>query len=167
MLQSQVGEKHLGSPQDAVFNKAPVLVRFFFGNWFDRGPRTACRYSLTRDRTSPVLDHSGIAYLFAQVQSDPSPPAAHPTSFLYIFGVFFFVFHFLQLRTDFTSNEARLSPPLTTQDECLGLAVLDMWRLAQEQQQSVKDLCKSVRYRDPRWMKQKCSDFSVTKRCLL
>lgn len=53
------------------FYKVLVVFRFFFGNWFDQGPRTACRYSLTRDRTSPVLDHSGIAYLFAQVQNDP------------------------------------------------------------------------------------------------
>uniref|UniRef100_H3CXH8 Tyrosine-protein kinase n=2 Tax=Tetraodon nigroviridis TaxID=99883 RepID=H3CXH8_TETNG len=109
-------------PPSHMFNTEENLhvcfrVRFFFGNWFDQGPRTACRYSLTRDRTSPVLDHSGIAYLFAQ------------------------------LRTDFTSSEAGLSPPLTTQDECLGLAVLDLWRLAKEQQSSVKDLCKSVSYK--------------------
>lgn len=122
-----------------------MVFRFFFGSWFDQGPRTACRYSLTRDRTSPVLDHSGIAYLFAQVQTDPPGPAAHPTSFVHLY-VLVFLFHFLQLRTDFTSSEAGLSPPLTTQDECLGLAVLDLWRLAKEQHQSVKDLCKSVRY---------------------
>ncbi|TWW58077.1 Tyrosine-protein kinase JAK2 [Takifugu flavidus] len=109
-------------PPSHVFNTEENLqvcfrVRFFFGNWFDQGPRTACRHSLTRDRTSPVLDHSGIAYLFAQ------------------------------LRSDFTTGEAGLSPPLTNQDECLGLAVLDLWRLAKEKRQSVKDLCKSVSYK--------------------
>lgn len=68
--------------------------------------------------------------------------------------LYVYLFHFLQLRTDFTSSQAGLSPPLTTQDECLGLAVLDLWRLAKEQHQSVKDLCKSVRYWDPRWTSQ-------------
>uniref|UniRef100_A0A8C2Z8I8 Tyrosine-protein kinase n=1 Tax=Cyclopterus lumpus TaxID=8103 RepID=A0A8C2Z8I8_CYCLU len=43
-------------------------VRFFFGNWFGQGPGTSYRYSLTKDRISPVLDCSVIDYLFTQVK---------------------------------------------------------------------------------------------------
>ncbi|KAM9384168.1 tyrosine-protein kinase JAK2 [Pholidichthys leucotaenia] len=92
-------------------------VRFFFGNWFGQGPRASYRYSLTTDRLSPVLDCNVIDYLFAQ------------------------------LRSDFIANEAGVSPPLSTQEECLGLAVLDLWRMAKERHQSVRELCTTVSYK--------------------
>lgn len=50
-----------------------------------------------------------------------------------------------QLRSDFIASETGASPPLSAQEECLGLAVLDLWRMAKERHQSVKDLCKTVR----------------------
>ncbi|KAF7646756.1 hypothetical protein LDENG_00182860 [Lucifuga dentata] len=92
-------------------------VRFFFGNWFGQGPRTSYRYSLTRDTISPVLNYCVIDYLFAQ------------------------------LRNDFVASEAGVSPPLSAQEECLGLAVLDLWRMAKERHQSVRELCKTVSYK--------------------
>ncbi|XP_061739337.1 tyrosine-protein kinase JAK2 [Nerophis ophidion] len=92
-------------------------VRYFFGNWYGQGPRMSYRYTLTRDKISPVLDYSVIDYLFAQV------------------------------RSDFISGEAGVAPPLSAQEECLGLAVLDLWRIAKEQHQSVRDLCKTVSYK--------------------
>uniref|UniRef100_A0A8D3D2R9 Tyrosine-protein kinase n=1 Tax=Scophthalmus maximus TaxID=52904 RepID=A0A8D3D2R9_SCOMX len=59
-------------PPSHVFNTDEKLqvhfrVRFLFRNWFGLGSRTSYRYSLTRDRLSPVLDCSVIDYLFAQV----------------------------------------------------------------------------------------------------
>lgn len=51
-----------------------------------------------------------------------------------------------QLRSDFIASEAGVSPPLSAQEECLGLAVLDLWRLAKERHQNVRELCKTVRY---------------------
>ncbi|XP_061153241.1 tyrosine-protein kinase JAK2 isoform X2 [Syngnathus typhle] len=75
------------------------------------------RYSLTRDRISPVLDYSVIDYLFAQV------------------------------RNDFITSEAGVAPPLSVQDECLGLAVLDLWRIAKEEHLSVRELCKIISYK--------------------
>ncbi|XP_044056522.1 tyrosine-protein kinase JAK2 isoform X2 [Siniperca chuatsi] len=109
-------------PPSHMFNTEEDLqvyfrVRFFFGNWFVQGTRTSYRYSLTRDRISPVLDYSVIDYLFAQ------------------------------LRNDFITSEAGVSPPLSAQEECLGLAVLDLWRMAKERHQSVKELCKTVSYK--------------------
>uniref|UniRef100_A0A673A582 Tyrosine-protein kinase n=1 Tax=Sphaeramia orbicularis TaxID=375764 RepID=A0A673A582_9TELE len=87
-------------PPSHMFNTDENLqvhfrVRFFFGNWYENGPRTSYRYSLTRDSISPVLDYCVINYLFAQ------------------------------LRNDFIASEAGVSPPLSAQEECLGLAVLD------------------------------------------
>ncbi|XP_070817587.1 tyrosine-protein kinase JAK2 isoform X1 [Chaetodon trifascialis] len=109
-------------PPSHMFNTEENLqvhfrVRFFFGNWFGQGLRASYRYSLTRDRVSPVLDCSVIDYLFAQS------------------------------RSDFIASEAGVSPPLSAQEECLGLAVLDLWRLAKERHQSVKELCKTVSYK--------------------
>ncbi|KAM3619642.1 uncharacterized protein V6R79_011176 [Siganus canaliculatus] len=109
-------------PPSHIFNTednitAHFRVRFFFSNWFGQGPRTSFRYTLTRDRISPVLDYGVINYLFAQS------------------------------RNDFIASEAGVCPPLSAQEECLGLAVLDLWRMAKERHQSVKDLCKSVSYK--------------------
>ncbi|KAM9848338.1 tyrosine-protein kinase JAK2 [Aulostomus maculatus] len=109
-------------PPSHVFNaeentQVHFRVRFFFGNWFGQGPRMSYRYSLTRDRISPVLDYAVINYLFSQ------------------------------LRSDFITSEAGVSPPLSAQDECLGLAVLDLWRMAKERNQSVRDVCKTVSYK--------------------
>ncbi|TDH08715.1 hypothetical protein EPR50_G00100370 [Perca flavescens] len=109
-------------PPSHMFNTDENLqvhfrVRFFFGNWFGQGPRTSYRYSLTRDRISPVLDCNVIDYLFTQ------------------------------LRSDFIASEAGVCPPLSAQEECLGLAVLDLWRMAKERHQSVRELCKTVSYK--------------------
>uniref|UniRef100_A0A669CF70 Tyrosine-protein kinase n=1 Tax=Oreochromis niloticus TaxID=8128 RepID=A0A669CF70_ORENI len=98
--------------------KVQFRVRFFFGNWFGQEPRSSYRYSLTRDRISPVLNYSVIDYLFAQVK--------------YKIIILF-------------SNI--LTPPLSLQEECLGLAVLDLWRMAKERNQSVRELCKTVSYK--------------------
>ncbi|XP_068176062.1 tyrosine-protein kinase JAK2 isoform X3 [Antennarius striatus] len=109
-------------PPSHMFNSDDNLqvhfrVRFFFANWIGQGPRTSCRYSLSRDRISPVLDCSVIDYLFAQV------------------------------RSDFIASNAGVSPPLSAQEKCLGLAVLDLLRMAEERHHSIKDICKTVSYK--------------------
>uniref|UniRef100_A0A8C5B9D9 Tyrosine-protein kinase n=1 Tax=Gadus morhua TaxID=8049 RepID=A0A8C5B9D9_GADMO len=55
--------------------------------------------------------------------------------------------HTLQCRRDFIANEGGVSPPLSVQEECLGLAVLDLWRMAKERNQSVREVCNSVSYK--------------------
>ncbi|XP_055021033.1 tyrosine-protein kinase JAK2 isoform X2 [Boleophthalmus pectinirostris] len=92
-------------------------VRFFFENWYGQEPKTSYRHSLTRDRMNPVVDCGVIDYLFAQ------------------------------WRSDFINSEAGKSPPLTAQEDCLGLVVLDLWRMAKERHQSVRELCRSVSYK--------------------
>nr|XP_023699715.1 tyrosine-protein kinase JAK3 [Paramormyrops kingsleyae] len=93
-------------------------VRFFFSDWFGQGSRKTYRYGLPRSRISAVLDYSVIGYLFAQS------------------------------RSDFVNGKADVSPPLSVKEECLGLAVLDLWRLAEEQnQRCLKDICKTISYK--------------------
>ncbi|KAJ7993192.1 hypothetical protein DPEC_G00269890 [Dallia pectoralis] len=108
-------------PPTHVFNDESICVhyrvRFFFANWFGQGSKTSYRYCLTRDRVSAVLDYSVIDYLFAQS------------------------------RSDFVAGQGGVVPPLTAQEECLGLAVLDLWRLAKERNQSVREVCKTVSYK--------------------
>ncbi|XP_013866245.1 tyrosine-protein kinase JAK2 [Austrofundulus limnaeus] len=97
--------------------KVHFRVRFFFKNWFGQESRASYRYSLTSDRINPVLDYNVIDYLFSQ------------------------------MRSDFVASQAGIAPPLSAQEECLGLAVLDLWRMAKERHQSVRELCKTVSYK--------------------
>ncbi|XP_037530424.1 tyrosine-protein kinase JAK2 [Nematolebias whitei] len=97
--------------------KVHFRVRFFFKNWFGQESRASYRFSLTRDKISPVLDYNTIDYLFSQ------------------------------MRSDFVASQAGIAPPLSAQEECLGLAVLDLWRMAKEHHQSVRELCKTVSYK--------------------
>ncbi|XP_077389935.1 tyrosine-protein kinase JAK2 [Festucalex cinctus] len=116
------GDLSFWYPPSHMFNTEENIqvhfrVRFFFGNWYGQGTKMSYRYSLTRDRISPVLDYSVIDYLFAQV------------------------------RSDFITGEAGVAPPLSVQEECLGLAVLDLWRIAKEQHLTVRELCKIISYK--------------------
>jgi len=51
-----------------------------------------------------------------------------------------------QLRGDFIASALGVSPPPRHQEEVLGLAVLDLWRMAKERQQSIRELCRTVRW---------------------
>ncbi|KAG5850828.1 tyrosine-protein kinase JAK2 [Anguilla anguilla] len=92
-------------------------VRFFFSNWYGQGSKKTYRYSIARSRVSVVLDYGVIDYLFAQS------------------------------RSDFVTGQTGISPPLSTQEECLGMAVLDLWRIAKERSQSLRDVSKTVSYK--------------------
>ncbi|KAF5880149.1 tyrosine-protein kinase JAK2-like, partial [Clarias magur] len=92
-------------------------VRFFFSGWFGQGSRATYRYNLNSERICAVLDYSVIDYLFAQS------------------------------RSDFVSGCAGVCPPVSAIQECLGLAVLDLWRQAKEKNHSVKEVCKTISYK--------------------
>lgn len=53
---------------------------------------------------------------------------------------------FLQSRSDFVSGCGGVRPPVSAIQECLGLAVLDLWRQAKEKNHRVKEVCKTIRY---------------------
>ncbi|XP_062452021.1 tyrosine-protein kinase JAK3 [Rhea pennata] len=75
------------------------------------------RFQLMNDRASAVLDYPVIDYLFAQS------------------------------RSDFISGRMEVELSLQTQEECLGLAVLDMLRIAKEKQQSLEETFSCVSYK--------------------
>lgn len=92
-------------------------VRFFFPNWFGQGSRKSYRYGLTKSRISSVLDYCVIDFLFAQS------------------------------RSDFVLGQAGVRPSLKMQEECLGMAMLDLLRISKERNQSLRDICKKVSYK--------------------
>ncbi|XP_072537342.1 tyrosine-protein kinase JAK2 [Salminus brasiliensis] len=92
-------------------------VRFFFSGWFGEGSKATYRYSLTTGRICAVLDYCVIDYLFAQSRSD------------FVFG------------------RGGVSPPLSAMQECLGMAVLDLWRQAKERNRSPREVCRAVSYK--------------------
>ncbi|XP_023798616.1 tyrosine-protein kinase JAK3-like [Cyanistes caeruleus] len=73
------------------------------------------RFQLLNDRASPVLDYPVIDYLFAQS------------------------------RSDFIGGRVAVGLSLPSQEQCLGLAVLDMLRIAKERRQSPEQLCSHLR----------------------
>uniref|UniRef100_A0A673M119 Tyrosine-protein kinase n=1 Tax=Sinocyclocheilus rhinocerous TaxID=307959 RepID=A0A673M119_9TELE len=94
-----------------------VCLRFFFSSWFGPGSKASYRFSLSRGRICAVLDYCVIDYLFAQS------------------------------RSDFVSGRGGISPALSLQQECLGMAVLDLWRMAKERNQSLGEICNTTSYK--------------------
>uniref|UniRef100_A0A671PUW0 Tyrosine-protein kinase n=1 Tax=Sinocyclocheilus anshuiensis TaxID=1608454 RepID=A0A671PUW0_9TELE len=97
--------------------KVHYRVRFFFSSWFGSGSKASYRFSLSRGRICAVLDYCVIDYLFAQS------------------------------RSDFVSGRGGISPALSLQQECLGMAVLDLWRMAKERNQSLGEICNTTSYK--------------------
>uniref|UniRef100_A0A673M4N4 Tyrosine-protein kinase n=1 Tax=Sinocyclocheilus rhinocerous TaxID=307959 RepID=A0A673M4N4_9TELE len=97
--------------------KVHYRVRFFFSSWFGPGSKASYRFSLSRGRICAVLDYCVIDYLFAQS------------------------------RSDFVSGRGGISPALSLQQECLGMAVLDLWRMAKERNQSLGEICNTTSYK--------------------
>lgn len=85
-------------------------IRFYFPGWYGSGSNSARRYGVSKGSEAPVLDDITAAYLFAQ------------------------------LRSDFLSGAVSVPISLEFQEECLGLAVLDMMRLAKEKAKSPVDI---------------------------
>uniref|UniRef100_A0A8C2BPY0 non-specific protein-tyrosine kinase n=1 Tax=Cyprinus carpio TaxID=7962 RepID=A0A8C2BPY0_CYPCA len=75
-------------------------IRYYFPGWYSCGAPRAYRYGVTKGSESPILDDCVMSYLFAQV------------------------------RSDFVNGWVKLSNAHEVQEECLGMAVLDMMRIA-------------------------------------
>ncbi|XP_072106031.1 tyrosine-protein kinase JAK2-like isoform X2 [Mobula birostris] len=92
-------------------------LRFFFPNWLGQGSKKSYRYGLTKEYTSTVLDYSVIDYLFAQS------------------------------RSDFVTGLIKVPLDLQMQEECLGMAVLDIMRIAKEKKWSLQQICEQISYK--------------------
>ncbi|XP_069779333.1 tyrosine-protein kinase JAK2-like [Narcine bancroftii] len=92
-------------------------LRFFFPNWFGQGNKKSYRCGVTKECAGAVLDYSVIDYLFAQSRSD-------------------FVTGFIKIPLD-----------LQMQEECLGMAVLDIMRISKERKWSLQQICEQISYK--------------------
>ncbi|XP_053312034.1 tyrosine-protein kinase JAK3 [Spea bombifrons] len=92
-------------------------IRFFFPHWIKSDGKKSLRCSLFNLHPDPLLSYEVINYLFAQC------------------------------RSDFLNGQINLPSSLDVQEQCLGLAVLDMIRLAQESNRTPKQILSSMSYK--------------------
>uniref|UniRef100_A0A8C6UKW7 Tyrosine-protein kinase n=1 Tax=Neogobius melanostomus TaxID=47308 RepID=A0A8C6UKW7_9GOBI len=117
-------------------NDVFVANRYYFPGWYSSGPSRACRYGVAKGSESPVLDDSVMSYLF------------------------------FQWRNDFVKGLIKIPTSHETQEECLGMAVLDMSRLAKERQLSPLDIYHSSSYKTflPKEMRAQIQDCNFVTR---
>lgn len=127
---------HIFKLDDSGDEKLLFRIRFYFPGWHSSGPGSAHRYGVTKGTETPVLDDTVMAYLFAQWRSD------------FLIGW--------------------MSVPLTheAQEECLGMAVLDMMRLAKERGQSPVHIYNENSYKSflPKDMRAHIQDYHFVTR---
>uniref|UniRef100_A0A8C9SM39 Tyrosine-protein kinase n=1 Tax=Scleropages formosus TaxID=113540 RepID=A0A8C9SM39_SCLFO len=111
-------------------------IRFYFPGWHSSGPSSAYRYGATKGTETPVLDDSVMAYLFAQ------------------------------WRSDFVSGSIDVAVNHEAQEECLGMAVLDMMRIAKEKDLSPLDIYNDMSYKSflPKDMRARIQDYHIVTR---
>ncbi|XP_071012343.1 tyrosine-protein kinase JAK2 [Oncorhynchus clarkii lewisi] len=111
-------------------------IRYYFPGWYSSGATRAYRYGVTKGFESPVLDDFVMAYLFAQ------------------------------WRSDFVNGWVKIANTHETQEECLGMAVLDMMRTAKERQMSPLDIYNSISYKSflPKEMRAHIQDCNFVTR---
>ncbi|KAF4802967.1 hypothetical protein TURU_019333 [Turdus rufiventris] len=111
-------------------------IRFYFPHWYCSGNNRAYRYGIIRGAESPVLDDVVMSYLFAQ------------------------------WRADFLDGWVQMPVTHETQEECLGMAVLDMMRVAKEKDQTPMAIYNSVSYKMflPKCVRAKIQDYHILTR---
>ncbi|XP_012992461.1 tyrosine-protein kinase JAK2a [Esox lucius] len=92
-------------------------VRFYFSEWYYSGRSDSHRYGVNKGLESPIIDDTVMFYLFAQ------------------------------WRSDFVNGWVSIPMTHETQEECLGMAVLDMMRVAKESSQSPVDIYYDTSYK--------------------
>uniref|UniRef100_A0A8C5ESZ5 Tyrosine-protein kinase n=1 Tax=Gouania willdenowi TaxID=441366 RepID=A0A8C5ESZ5_GOUWI len=93
-------------------------IRYYFPGWYNSSNSFyAHRYGFTKEMEGPVMDDCVMAYLF------------------------------FQWRSDLLNSRIHIPVSHEFQEECLGMAVLDMMRLAKERGQSLKDIYKDASYK--------------------
>ncbi|XP_061881048.1 tyrosine-protein kinase JAK2 [Entelurus aequoreus] len=111
-------------------------IRYYYPGWYSGGASQAYRYGVTKGSESPVLDDNVMSYLF------------------------------FQWRSDFISGLVQISNSHETQEECLGLAVLDITRTAKERQILPLDIYRSISYKSflPKDMRAQIEDCNFLTR---
>uniref|UniRef100_A0A671RUQ4 Tyrosine-protein kinase n=1 Tax=Sinocyclocheilus anshuiensis TaxID=1608454 RepID=A0A671RUQ4_9TELE len=123
---------------DETANEMTVIfsVRYYFPGWYSCGASRAYRYGVTKGSESPILDDYVMSYIFAQ------------------------------WRSDFVTGWVKLSCAHEVQEECLGMAVLDMMRIAKEKQCSPLDIYNDISYKFflPKDMREQIQDYHFVTR---
>ncbi|XP_030049659.1 tyrosine-protein kinase JAK2 [Microcaecilia unicolor] len=111
-------------------------IRFYFPHWYSNGSSRAFRYGINRGAETPVLDDFVMSYLFAQ------------------------------WRDDFVDGWVKVPVTHETQEECLGMAVLDMMRMAKEKEQTPLAIYNSISYKTflPVCVRAKIQDYHILTR---
>ncbi|XP_053149934.1 tyrosine-protein kinase JAK2 isoform X2 [Hemicordylus capensis] len=111
-------------------------IRFYFPHWYCNSNMRAYRYGVSRGAECPVLDDIVMFYLFAQ------------------------------WREDFVHGWIKMPVTHETQEECLGMAVLDMMRMAKEKDQTPLAIYSSVSYKMflPKCIRETIQDYHILTR---
>uniref|UniRef100_A0A7N8WPV3 non-specific protein-tyrosine kinase n=1 Tax=Mastacembelus armatus TaxID=205130 RepID=A0A7N8WPV3_9TELE len=111
-------------------------IRYYFPGWYSGGASRAYRYGVAKGSESPVLDDFVMSYLFSQ------------------------------WRNDFINGFVKIPNSHETQEECLGMAVLDMTRTAKERQISPLDIYHTMSYKSflPKDMRAQIQDCNFLTR---
>ncbi|XP_072373352.1 tyrosine-protein kinase JAK2-like isoform X1 [Scyliorhinus torazame] len=108
---------HVFDVGDSADESTVFRLRFYFPHWYSPGSNRAFRYGVTKGAESPFIDDTIMTYLFAQ------------------------------WRDDFINGWIKVPVTHETQEECLGMAVLDIMRMAKEKNQSPSDIYHSNSYK--------------------
>uniref|UniRef100_A0A671XVD8 Tyrosine-protein kinase n=1 Tax=Sparus aurata TaxID=8175 RepID=A0A671XVD8_SPAAU len=112
-------------------------IRYYFPGWHNSGSSLyAHRYGASKGMESPVMDDCVMAY------------------------------QFFQWRSDFLNGSVQIPVNHEAQEECLGMAVLDMMRLAKESGQSPVSICNDTSYKAflPRCVRSRIQEYNVLTR---
>ncbi|XP_072311438.1 tyrosine-protein kinase JAK2-like [Eucyclogobius newberryi] len=131
-------------PPNHVFKVQPLAVenlhfriRYYFPGWFNTGkPSCAHRCGVCKGSESPVMDDSVMAY------------------------------QFFQWRCDYLTGRVQVPVSHEAQEECLGVAVLDMMRLAKQRGESPVDIYNYNSYKSflPSCMRNRIQEYNILTR---
>ncbi|XP_032435141.1 tyrosine-protein kinase JAK2 [Xiphophorus hellerii] len=127
---------HVFRLDDSASEDLFFRIRYYFPGWYSSGASRAYRYGVKKGSESPVLDDYVMTYLFSQ------------------------------WRNDFVNGVVTISNSHESQEECLGMAVLDMTRTAKERQMSPLDIYHNTSYKSflPKDMRNQIQDCSFLTR---
>ncbi|XP_034048012.1 tyrosine-protein kinase JAK2a [Thalassophryne amazonica] len=112
-------------------------IRYYFPSWYNSSSSIyAHRYSVSKGMESPVMDDCVMSY------------------------------QFFQWRSDFLNDCVQIPVSHEAQEECLGLAVLDMMRVAKENEQSPLDIYNYTSYKCflPGCMRTRIQEYNILTR---
>ncbi|XP_022617823.1 tyrosine-protein kinase JAK2 isoform X1 [Seriola dumerili] len=112
-------------------------IRYYFPGWYNNSSSFYThRYGVSKGMESPVMDDCVMAY------------------------------QFFQWRSDFLNGWVQTPVSHESQEECLGMAVLDMMRLAKENGQSPVDIYNDTSYKSflPRCMQSRIQEYNILTR---